>query len=292
MSRAWVKRLLHWLGSLFALLGLGFVVSQLNVYAPQLAQVDISAQKMSLIVLLVPTYAAAALLLARAWWHLLTVCGAQSSWRWAVKVYGISQLAKYLPGNIFHLAGRQALGMSDGVSASSLAKSSLWELGLIAVVGSLFVFLALPLQLPDVPLAFAVVFFLAAGSVLGCLLRRRCSHFVVAAFFLQMAFLAVTGVLFLVVLLGVQETDVSPSLWVQIGAAYVVAWWLGLLVPGAPAGVGVREAALMWLLSHVAAPVPLLWAVMLSRVMTVLGDALLFLVATALQVQADSPRSS
>ena len=80
-------------------------------------------------------------MLAYAWWNLLEQFGASVSKRWAAKIYGLSQLAKYVPGNIFHLAGRQAMGMSAGVGGRILAKSALWELGIILIAGAVFGFL-------------------------------------------------------------------------------------------------------------------------------------------------------
>ena len=70
--------------------------------------------------------------------------GANVSLRWVIKVYGTSQLAKYLPGNIFHLVGRHALGMAAGVPTGVLAKSAVWELGLISLSAAIFGALALP----------------------------------------------------------------------------------------------------------------------------------------------------
>ena len=90
---------------------------------------------------------------AFAWWNLLKQFGAKPSCNWAIKTYGISQLAKYVPGNIFHLAGRQAMGMAAGVNGKALAKSTLWELGISAIAAGFFACLALPLKWPGLPMS-------------------------------------------------------------------------------------------------------------------------------------------
>jgi len=54
--------------------------------------------------------------------------------------------------------------------------------------------------------------------------------------------------------------------------------------PGAPAGVGVRELVLLFLLKNVVAEAELLLAVVLGRLVTVMGD-LLFLGVTFFQTQ-------
>ena len=33
---------------------------------------------------------------------------------WAIRTFGVAQFAKYVPGNVIHLASRQALGLRMG----------------------------------------------------------------------------------------------------------------------------------------------------------------------------------
>jgi uncharacterized membrane protein YbhN (UPF0104 family) len=70
--------------------------------------------------------------------------------------------------------------------------------------------------------------------------------------------------------------------------AFVVAWLVGLVTPGAPAGVGVRELVLMALLKGLVPEDDLLMAVLLSRVVTVGGDGLFFLVVSLFSVRKTS----
>jgi hypothetical protein len=146
-----LKRWLHIIGGSLGLLGAVFVFMRLNTYMEQIDLTRFDTTDWSLIGLLALVYGAANVLLAQAWWHLLVFFNMEVERKWAVKAYGLSQLAKYVPGNIFHLAGRQALGMAAGLPAGALAKSTLWELGLIAVAGALFGVLATPLVWPTLP---------------------------------------------------------------------------------------------------------------------------------------------
>jgi hypothetical protein len=57
---------------------------------------------------------------------------------WAKSFNRVSQLAKYVLGNIFHLASRQALSMAAGFEGWMPAKSTIWELGLLVLAGVLF----------------------------------------------------------------------------------------------------------------------------------------------------------
>jgi uncharacterized membrane protein YbhN (UPF0104 family) len=74
-----------------------------------------------------------------------------------------------------------------------------------------------------------------------------------------------------------------PALWTIASGAYVVAWLAGLVTPGAPAGVGVREMVLIFLLGHAIPETELLPAVVVSRLVTVAGDVLFFAAAALLK---------
>jgi hypothetical protein len=87
-------------------------------------------------------YGLAGVLLAEAWRHLLGPGPAEADpWRHRA-LYGRTQIAKYLPGNCFHLIGRQVLGKRLGHGHGALVLASFAEAAsLLLVAGAL----ALPL---------------------------------------------------------------------------------------------------------------------------------------------------
>jgi hypothetical protein len=276
-----VTRYLHWAGSALAAVGIVFVAIRLRDYGGQIGLKDFGRELWWVVGGCALVYGLSNAMLALAWWHLLGRFGTEPSRRWAIRTYGISQLAKYVPGNIFHLAGRQAIGMAAGVPGWSLAKSSLWELGLIALAGSLFGLLALPLVIASLPLQLGVSGFVLAVMIVAAVLRTSFGPAAVWAFGWYVGFLAVSGVLF-VGLIGATfpPAVASGANWIVLCGAYVLAWLAGLLTPGAPAGVGVRELVLLFLLKGLVGESELLLAVVLGRVVTVVGDLLFFLVAS------------
>ncbi|HSN71073.1 MAG TPA: hypothetical protein VLT59_06165 [Steroidobacteraceae bacterium] len=129
---------LRWIGLALSLLGIGFVVVQLGAYAGDLGEFRPSLLQAVLLMVLALVYGAANVALAVAWRDLLEHCGAPSDVRWAVQVFGVTQLAKYIPGNFFHLASRQTVGMSDGHEAMPLLKSAVWEFAAIMSSAAVF----------------------------------------------------------------------------------------------------------------------------------------------------------
>jgi len=213
-------------------------------------------------------YGAANTLLGAGWWLLLRRGGERPALSWAIRTYGTAQLAKYLPGNIFHLAGRQALGLAADLPGPLLASSMAWELALCTGAGICLGLLVLPVP-------FGMIAAAGAAIAAGVALRRWRFDPAFACF---LGFLALAGAVFalLVALLGPGEG------WIAIAGAYGLAWLAGLVVPGAPAGLGVREAALMLLLAGHADPAQAAEAALLGRMVTLGGDLAFYLACSGI----------
>jgi len=276
MNSSW-KRWLHILGGSLGLLGVVFVVFRLFSHSKTIDFSRFGMYEWMIICFLSFAYGSSNLLLTRAWQLLMLYFGVDVKNRLAVKIYGLSQLAKYIPGNIFHLAGRQALGMAAGLPTKELAKSAIWELGSIAVAGAFFWILVVPLVWPTTSVLIAVSFFVAMLICASLFARKIFSGIVSFALILQIIFLFVSGLIFVALLSFVFDVNISISLLPALCAAFVVAWLAGFLVPGAPAGVGVRELVLLFLLKSVVIESDLLVAIVFGRIITVCGDFFYFL---------------
>jgi hypothetical protein len=270
-------KILQILGSFLGVSGIFFVVFRLSEYTAQIDFADISLDKWGYISFWTITYGIANILLALAWLALLNFLGVKMGTRWAVQVYSRSHLARYLPGNVFHLAGRQALGMAHGLPGWVLVKSSAWEIGLIIVAGIPFCFLALPFYWDGFPIWLALALYLAMIAGLAILSLRR-SVSLSRAFLFQVAFLIISGAVFCGIVSLIAPGKIALSLLPALCGAYTFAWLAGLVTPGAPAGAGIRELALLFLLGGHIPDATLLLAIVLGRMVTILGDLLFFIV--------------
>lgn len=278
-----LRNLLNWVGSGLAIAGILFIGYRLHSYWLELDLSKITPLGWGLIFFLAIVYGSANFLLAYAWWQLLQHFCKYGNIANSVKIYGMSQLAKYVPGNIFHLAGRQALGMSAGIPTKSLAQSMIWELVLIAVTGSFFFWLILPRLLHYFPLTLGIILMLTSFILALCLLHRYLGHHIAVAITYQMFFLLISASIFIVLIGLISGYDkLTPSYWVIIGGTYTIAWLAGLVTPGSPAGVGIREMILLIILKGIIAEDSLLVVVLLGRIITVIGDVLFFLVTTCI----------
>jgi glycosyltransferase 2 family protein len=275
-----LKRALHWAGSALALLGIVFVALRLRDYGAGLDFSRFDTTKWSVVGGFALIYGLANLMLALAWWNLLEQFGVGASRRWAIKTYGISQLAKYVPGNIFHLAGRQAMGVAAGAPGWALAKSSVWELGLISFSGAVFGLLALPLLIPELPVKISVGMFATVIVMAASLFWHFVGIPVTRAFGWYVIFLAISGLLFVGLIELLVESPITEGMhWLPLAGAYILAWLMGLVTPGAPAGLGVRELVLLFLLKGVVSEAELVLAVLLGRMVTAGGDVLIYIIS-------------
>ncbi|TPJ80349.1 hypothetical protein FJ419_09745 [Mesorhizobium sp. B2-6-2] len=270
-AKVWLNRI----GAFLGLAGVVFVGIRLHGYVDEIDLRRMGAGSYAAIAALAGVYGASNLLLALAWRHLMRHLGISISWSWATRTYAISQLAKYVPGNIFQFAGRQAIGLAAGIGNGPLAKSTVYELAILVVGGLLFSPLVLPLAIAGLPNWFGWFSFVGAAAIALWLAMHigGASFGAAAAFYL--AFLALSGLVFAAASdLAGGSSGIPP--YPAIAGAYVVAWLVGLVTPGAPAGIGIREAILMALLGGVSAEPVILLAVVIGRVITVLGDFLFF----------------
>jgi hypothetical protein len=263
-----------------ALAGVGFVAQRLSHYAAAADFSRFSATSWLFVSGSCLAYALAGLMLAYGWRNLLSHLGTTISPKAAVGIYGVAQLAKYVPGNVLHLAGRQALGIAAGIPGWTLAKSAVWELALIATAAAGFGLLTLPLLDPACSMALSLGAFAALIGLAAALAHHLIDPRVARAFAWYTGFLGVSGLLFAALLTIVADTAMDGSVpWLPVCGAYVLAWLSGLVTPGAPAGIGVRELTLLFLLKGLVSEADLTLTVLLARIVTVVGDLFFYVLA-------------
>ena len=273
---------LRWIGLAMSLLGVGFVVVQLGAYAGDLGGFRPSVLQVLVLVALTVVYGVSNVALAVAWRDLLEHCGAPSGTRWAVHVFGVTQLAKYIPGNFFHLASRQTVGMSDGHEAMPLLKSALWEFGAIMSSAVVFGLWLGPLLFDGVSYGLGALLFVVLLAIVSVTAQRFFSPFVMRAVLWYVAFLLLSGLIFYATLQALLPEASLLQALPGICSAYVIAWLAGAITPGAPAGIGIRELVMFALLQPVVAESDLLVAIVLNRAITAGGDTLFYFFALAL----------
>jgi len=234
-------------------------------------------------------------------WHtLLSDLGFSPSWKQVQAIFAITQFGKYLPGNVGQYLGRvfmaREIGIPASVTANTMLIEILWGTGIGAglTLLSLIFFVdgqALGFQFGPVQLVLIIVLLmflpwlgisfvnrftpelakrLSGGSAIAA--PRFITALVVALLFLVNFWMM--GVI--LKLQAVWFFDVAEGSIFQLTCLFTIAWLAGYLVPGAPGGLGVREAIMVMVLSPLLGAGAAVGLSLTLRLTTTLGDAVAF----------------
>jgi hypothetical protein len=216
-------------------------------------------------------------------------------------VWGKANLAKYLPGNVLHFAGRQLLGAQHGWPQAKIATASLLEAGLFVLLPALLVALALVTAgdmglLGDAGwLGFLVaggaggLALLLFGARLAPLLPAPVARLLARLELTHPAALVPAVLYFLLFFVGmalivcwlyrqVSGSADTADLPILVGA-FLISWLIGFAIPGAPGGIGVREGTFALLGGLALGHDTLVVVALLMRLVTLVGEGLLFVLA-------------
>lgn len=224
-----------------------------------------------------------------------------------LSIYGISQLYKYLPTNVLHYVGRHAALRRLGVAHSVAAIGMLGEMVLLAPAALLVAALGGYIALSQIDGRVTQLLFgvLALGGLALAALRftlpllarfrstarlartltsARMRGAALRAFGCYLLFFVASGGAFAVIAqwVGPWQLGDAPLL----AAVWAGCWVLGFVTPGAPAGVGVREALLIATLGATGGIEGAALVALAMRVATLIGDLLLAVVGYAMRAAA------
>ena len=224
-------------------------------------------------------------LLGLGWGLLIKAMGNRVALGDAVTLSMLTQAGKYLPGNVFHLAGRVWLAGKFGIERKLAALATAGEMGLLVFVA---IVIGLPwlLQHVAVPwlgiaLGGLIVLALALAGVWFKKNRDRAQLGLVMRGpgfigWLVLSIAAYSSVFLIQFAMFEIISWSQPLDWgLNRGGALqivTITWLAGFVVIGSPGGLGVREAAFAVFALNEGMRVELLLVAALMRVASVIGD--------------------
>lgn len=206
------------------------------------------------------------LALAGCWLYLLPADTRAGSSVALCRAFTVGWIARYVPGKIWAYAVRVFLAQRIGLAVRLTLGSSAAEYGITMVVAAL---LALPLLefrvISGTGLLIIVFVVLSLCTLLASTLRR----FVLPALLAVVSMTALGGVT-AALMVGGGHADLVDVPWLI--AASTLAWLAGTLAIVTPAGIGVREIALVELLRGLASPSDAAGVALLTRAVSLLAD--------------------
>ncbi|MFC1512838.1 hypothetical protein ACFL5J_00130 [Thermodesulfobacteriota bacterium] len=292
-----IRRWSHCVGIALVVASLAFIGHELWCNSDELRGVRFNRERLGWIWLSPISYGMAMMCIIMAWCQALHLFGEKRiKHREAFIIYARSQIVKYLPGNVFHLAGRHYLGKKRGLEHGALMGAAVYEIIGLIFCGVLVTVVTmkpgkLNHALMDNWISIPVLFLLVVGVVYSgrmLIAATRKQHELMQKLPTQNIVIKITGTIFLyafffcmagislAALLFCQGVPIDMQQARYIFAAFAASWVAGFVTPGAPAGVGVREAVAMAMLGDVFSTPVAMIATLLFRVNTLGVDLILF----------------
>jgi uncharacterized membrane protein YbhN (UPF0104 family) len=299
--KRWVVRVA---GFLFTALSIAYFVSVAVHNIGALPPIRLSGRVLTGMGAGLLLYLLTAAMMGLCWFVWLQSVGESLGLKLVMIIFALANIAKYLPGNVGHIVGRAALAKRQNLRMPNVILSIGLEAIWVALSGSALalVFLVIDgyghaaqtgyLNIQDLVAAICILIAMPVVSVWGFnrwrppLLKRLLGPDIMEmpGFDVLSGCFAIYLLVFL--LMGASATIIATLIFDSASSPYwpitgflAVAWIAGFLAPASPAGVGVREAVLVASLSSILGPGVAIGLSVALRIITTVGDGLVFLMA-------------
>jgi hypothetical protein len=260
-----------------------------NAEALQSTTLTLSANTLFSMLLAVLLYIISMLSLTRAWCWLLHDQQATAVGR----IYLKSQVLKYTPGNILHFVYRHSAGKQLGLTHTQLLRATITETVQLITWA---VTLSLPLLvwgyanhslwgIPTDVLAVCAALLILISHVYQN--RQPGQQHTLRINIAYLLYFVIMGV---ICYLSMHALGLSQLSWLTVSGLYAAAWLAGYVVPGAPGGLGVREAVFVLLSNGIYQPHEALLLIAVIRLIAVFGEVLCYLLAARLSGLLNLPQ--
>ncbi|MBD2082731.1 UPF0104 family protein [Leptolyngbya sp. FACHB-17] len=217
------------------------------------------------------------------WSWILGVLSYRVSGSWGAQTYLKTNIAKYLPGNVWHFYGRINAAKQIGIAIAPATLSILLESLLMAGAACFFAMVrfhsAIWLQC-----AIVIVILIAIHPVFLNVALKQASKLKQSTGLIQLdrypllpllgelGFLGLRAVGFILTFLALRS--ISSAELPLLFSGFAWAWLLGFIIPGLPGGIGVFEAIAVAIFSQAFPSAQVLAVVALYRFVNTLAEAM------------------
>ena len=216
-------------------------------------------------------------------------------------IFTKSNVLKYIPGNIFQYVGRNELAVRKQFKHSDIALSTLidvcWNILSITLIAillagrSLYSYIIQQYKIIWKEMILILIVLFLVIILICFIFRKRKKELVIGlekVFSIKLAkalgknflFYAVQGIinagLYVVIFSVISGKHYTVQNVALSMGAMLVAFVAGYITPGAPGGVGVREAVSLFLLAEMIGESVILSGIIIMRVLSIIGDIFSF----------------
>ena len=304
MKRPNKKQIVSWTGTFLMVASLVFLARRLFLYGADIDMAVLTSANVVTGLAAVALFEGIGILLASFNFRALVknVSGVLVEKPLAMVVYTISNLYKYIPGGVMYVVGRNRLAVeTDELSHPKVALCTVIE-GILVVIASIVIVIATVLDhaldymrqvewstffvaavIVIIVVAAMVIIYLRKKIMAG--LRKLFDHMqvlrlwvLVKRFGFGLFLMTLWGGTFLATLVILGQ-PMEPGLAPTIIGLFLLSWLAGFLTPGAPSGLGIREAVMLMFMGGILYESILLSAMIIHRIVAAAGDVAAYGVA-------------
>lgn len=294
------RNIINLTGNILMLLSFAFIINRVLEYGVDFTKITTSVQTFIVLIIAVFIYGLSVISFAFIFYLLLKIFNNNNVPKMdSILIYCKSNLYKYLPGNIFHYIGRNEVAFNNGIAHSVAITATIAEVLLLALAavitattlaGKYAAKWALDNFVGKEIFGFSllIVLILLTGIILNKVNSKKIGAYNIRAVnnlrlrdamkfvsLYTIGFIS-NGVMFILVLHSLGG-GISIILFLPVIGMYTFAWLVGFITPGAPAGLGIREVIMSTFLIGIVEAEFVISAVIVYRIITILGDVVAFI---------------
>jgi len=282
MNKAQIKQIAYFMGKLLGVLGLVFVFYKLSQEYTWSSFIDKFSLFTDIIIPLILLNLLSTIIGIYAW-HIMLLHYAKKPFQYVVSYYYFAktEISKYLPGNIFHFVGRQALASKIGLSQMQMAKISLLFIFLL-LSGTIFASLLFAIMSSSIPMYMNALMFVVLIGVVVVSTITYPSFPILKKIKMNLALtisIALQGIM-LGLIIVYQIEEFSADLFFKCISIYIISWLIGFVTPGASGGLGVREGSFITISTYLNMTISseiIIFSVLLIRLINIMVDILIYI---------------
>lgn len=299
-----IKSLTKIAGLILVILSFVFIIYSFTKVDYNLIVKNFHFSWIPLIFTLIILYSVIVIVYAVGWKLILNVCTkVKLSFRFIIGLYMRANIAKYLPGNVFHFAGRHVMLREKKVSHEALLFSNGFEIAMLILTSTAVVGVSIITGIIDIPekvktlidfrfllIALFTGFIFIISISIYLIIKNKFIEkikyifalnnfiYLFMIFLIYLSIFVIIGCILFTIffMLGLEYNGLQGLFFII--AVFSLAWVGGYIVPGAPGGMGVREAIMIIMLSPIYGESMIVLSSIILRAITVAGDTLAYFI--------------
>lgn len=208
-------------------------------------------------------------------------------------LYCRSNVLKYLPGNVMQYVGRNQIAIDEGLSHAEVGLATLLEIGIVAMsavsVAAVFSwsylveavrqfvkinYWVVGIGILGAAVILIAVFLLFSKKIISYLsgILNVQNILKILLLIIYYAFVLIINAVVYFCVLSILKSSVPPEYYLVGTGLHSLAFFLGYVTLGAPGGLGIREAVLVYFFSAFMAENQVLAGALVTRIISVAGD--------------------